>query len=191
LKVIRDCGNNLKNVVDDLLNISGLESGRIALELTEVSLRELSTEVLVSMRALADGQGITLHTPSVSDSLTLVADRLKLKQVLLNLLGNALKFTPRGGRVALRIEPTQEDILLAVEDNGIGIAREDQEKIFELFLQIEGGATRRYGGMGLGLAVSKHLVELHEGEIWVESEKGKGSTFYVRLPRGPAGKSSG
>jgi signal transduction histidine kinase len=191
LTVIKDSGLNLKNVVDDLLSISNLESGRVSLDRTEISLQELLTEVFDSIRPLAEGQGIWLDVPELPDEVTLFADRLKLKRVLLSLFGNAMKFTPRGGRVGLRIEHGQTHVLLAIEDTGIGIAKENQEGIFEPFHQIEGGATRKFGGMGLGLALSKRLIELHEGEIWVESERGKGSTFYVRLPRGSTGPSSG
>jgi signal transduction histidine kinase len=113
----------------------------------------------------------------------LVADRLRIKQVMINLLNNAHKFTPEGGHIMLSCSAPGDGVVrLCVADDGIGIHPEDQEMIFEEFHQVDGSVTRKESGAGLGLAISKRLVELHGGRIWVESELGKGAKFYVELP---------
>jgi len=112
------------------------------------------------------------------------ADRGRLRQVLLNLLSNAIKFTTDGGRITLSAQVAGDRVRVAVSDSGIGIAPDDQQKLFREFVQLDGSASRRYEGTGLGLALSKRLVELHGGAIGVESQLGKGSTFWFTVPRG-------
>src|SRR5207248_11489438 len=119
-----------------------------------------------------------------SETLLVTADRGRLRQVLLNLLSNAIKFTTDGGRITLSAQLAGDRVRVAVSDSGIGIAPEDQEKLFREFVQLDGSASRRYEGTGLGLALSKRLVELHGGAIGVESQLGKGSTFWFTVPRG-------
>jgi len=114
-----------------------------------------------------------------------VADERKLKQVLVNLLSNAVKFTPEGGRVGVRAAPANGEVEVSVSDTGVGIADADQELIFEEFRQVGSDYARKHEGTGLGLALTKRLVELHGGRIWVKSELGKGSTFTFALPERP------
>jgi signal transduction histidine kinase len=120
---------------------------------------------------------------SVPGSLTIVADAVKCSQVLVNLLGNAIKFSEAGQTVQVRAEDEGGSIRLSVEDHGVGIAPEHQRVIFEPFRQVDGSHTRRHRGTGLGLAITRGFVEAHGGEIWVESALGAGSTFHVRLPK--------
>ena len=111
-------------------------------------------------------------------------DPLRLKQILYNLLGNAIKFSKaEGGQVDLGVAVGGNEVVFTIRDNGIGIAPENQTIIFQSFRQLEGVASRKHGGSGLGLAIVKMLVDCHHGEIWVESELGRGSTFFVKLPR--------
>src|SRR2546422_7316456 len=111
------------------------------------------------------------------------ADRGRLRQVLLTLLSNAIKFTTDGGRITLSAQVAGDLVRVAVSDSGIGIAPDDQQKLFQEFVQLDGSPSRRYEGTGLGLALSKRLVELHGGTLGVESELGKGSTFWFTLPQ--------
>ncbi|RSD34896.1 MAG: multi-sensor signal transduction histidine kinase, partial [Methanohalophilus sp.] len=111
------------------------------------------------------------------------ADKLKIKQVLYNLFSNAIKFTPEKGKIAIDIDYGDEDITISVSDSGIGIPPEEQDKIFESFRQLDSNSNRQYQGTGLGLALVKKIIEMHGGQIWVESEVGKGSTFKFTLPR--------
>jgi signal transduction histidine kinase len=112
----------------------------------------------------------------------ITADERKTKQVLLNLLSNALKFTPEGGQITVRVDLRENDVEISVTDTGVGIAPEDQDKVFEEFRQV-GTAARKVEGTGLGLAISRKFIELHGGRIWVRSELGTGSTFTFTLPR--------
>jgi signal transduction histidine kinase len=146
------------------------------------------------VRPVAEKGNVTLATFGPGDGLEIQADGVKLGQVLYNLLGNAIKFSPPQSTVDVTVlrEETRGDgaghVRISVRDRGIGIAAADHEIIFEKFRQLQAGATRAYGGTGLGLAISKSLVELHAGTIWVESAPGGGSVFHVRLPVAGAGK---
>ncbi len=174
---------NLIELINDLLYASKAESGGLRLELSDVDLRVLAAEVCETMMPLALEKGLTL-APAVAADLPLVAaDRAKLSRVLDNLLANAIKFTPKGGRVELRIERADADTLrLAVSDTGVGIPADDLARLFDKYEQARSRATRGEKGTGLGLYITKQLVELHGGEITVESQVGQGSTFSFTLP---------
>jgi signal transduction histidine kinase len=126
---------------------------------------------------------VTLHLEPVSDDLHLRGDMEKLRQLCYNILDNALKFSPRGGRVTISATPEEEYVHLAFQDEGIGIPEHQLSQIFETFYQVDGSSTRRFGGLGLGLAVVNRIVEAHQGKVWAESEINKGSIFHVLLPR--------
>jgi len=117
--------------------------------------------------------------------LTIEVDYLKFGQVLYNLLDNAIKFSSPGGQVDLEVKVQPQETWFLIKDRGIGIDTKDHQIIFESFRQVQEGANRKYGGAGLGLAITKNLVELHDGRIWLESEIGQGSTFYVAIPHRP------
>jgi signal transduction histidine kinase len=182
LKDIMDSGWHLLSLINDILDLSKVEAGRMELEVSEFELPETISQALTLVRERASRRGIVLGRV-VDDGLgSIQADERKVRQVLLNLLSNALKFTPEGGRIEVRAGLAAEMIEISVTDTGVGIAPEDQDAIFEEFRQV-GGADKKAEGTGLGLALSRKFIELHGGKIWVRSQVGTGSTFTFRLPR--------
>jgi signal transduction histidine kinase/CheY-like chemotaxis protein/HAMP domain-containing protein len=184
---IEGAGGHLLDLINDILDLSKIEAGRMELELEHLELAELleSCARLVRERATRAGLDLTLE---VVPGLCVSGDKRKLKQVIVNLLSNAVKFTPTGGRVTLKAFPLRRgadvrdgDIEISVEDTGIGIPLEDQERLFTPFTQVDGSLARRHEGTGLGLALSKRLTELHGGVIDVRSAPGQGSIFSLRL----------
>jgi signal transduction histidine kinase len=181
LKDIHASGQHLLSLINDILDLSKIEAGRMELEVTDFDLPSAIDNALILVRERATRRGITLGH-SVDERLgTIRGDERKVKQVLLNLLSNALKFTPEGGRIDVSAGVHDEVAEIAVADTGVGIAPEDQEAVFEEFRQV-GTADKKVEGTGLGLALSRKFIELHGGRIWVESEVGKGSTFRFTLP---------
>ncbi len=177
---------HLLALINDILDLSKIEAGRLELHPEWFAMAEAAGEVLSSMRPLAVSKNITLEG-DLSPQLTLRADRLRYKEILYNLLGNAIKFTPEGGRIWLsaglhKNDAGTNEIRFVVGDTGMGIAPADQEIIFESFRQASSTTKGVREGTGLGLAITKRLVEQHGGRIWVESELGKGSRFYFQLP---------
>ncbi len=184
LETVARAGRHLLGLVNDILDASKLELGRATLSRGPVSVGDLVVEVADSLRPLADQTKVTIRTLDAPSDLSIVADRVKVAQVLYNLLGNAIKFSPPASTIEVGVTaPDATHVLFHCRDHGIGIEREHHEAIFEKFRQVHDGSTRAYGGTGLGLAISKSLVELHGGRLWVESAPGKGSTFFVLLPR--------
>lgn len=174
---------NLIELVNDLLDASKLESGTMRLEKTSFDLREVINELRETMLLpLAKEKGIKLVETFPADLPFVVADRAKLRRILLNLLSNALKFTSKDGRVEISAELQDERVRLSVSDTGVGIAPEDVDRLFDKYEQTRSRATRGEKGTGLGLYITKQLVELHGSEINVKSELGKGSTFSFTLP---------
>jgi len=184
LETIARNGRHLLELINELLDLSKIAAGRMELRLEPLDLHDLLREAADSVRALLEARKHQLAIEPPRDHVQVQGDRGRLRQVLLNLLSNAIKFTTDGGRIALsaRLEETGR-VRIAVSDSGIGIAAEDQGKLFKEFVQLDASASRRYEGTGLGLALSKRLVELHGGTIGVDSELGKGSTFWFTLPR--------
>ncbi len=180
---INQAGRQLLAMINNILDFSKLEAGAMALSLEPLELGALVDEVFRIVRGLARGKGVALEQDLVPRPLEMTADPVKLKQVLYNLLANAVKFTDAGGWVTVRARLETETVILEVEDTGIGIAPEDQVWIFEEFRQADSSLARGYQGTGLGLALVKRLVELHGGEITVESEVGQGTTFTLVLLR--------
>ena len=176
-------GEQLLQVVNNILEIAEIEDKRTTLTLGEVRPEELIGQVAELISPTARDKGIALLLMAEQSRSTIEADWAKLGHVLYNLLDNAIKFSPAGTTVEVGAKEEPGEVLLYVKDSGIGIAREHHELIFESFRQVDEGETRDYGGTGLGLSVARSLVELHGGRIWVESELGQGSTFYVELPR--------
>jgi len=191
LKDIYASGQHLLSLINDILDLSKVEAGRMELELTDFDLPTAIDNALTLVRERAARRGIALGR-AIDDALGAVrADERKVKQVLLNLLSNALKFTPEGGRIELHAAINGAMAEISVVDTGVGIAPEDQEAVFEEFRQV-GTSDKKVGGTGLGLALARKFVELHGGRIWVESQIGHGATFTFTLPvhREPGGHSS-
>src|SRR6266567_170841 len=181
LKDIYGSGQHLLSLINDILDLSKIEAGRMELELAGFDLPSAIDNALILVRERATRRGITLGR-TLDEHLGMVrGDERKVKQVLLNLLSNALKFTPEGGRIEVTSGVHDGVAEVSVTDTGVGIAPEDQEAVFEEFRQV-GTADKKAEGTGLGLALSRKFIELHGGRIWVTSEVGKGSTFRFTLP---------
>ena len=182
LENIISSGRHLLGLISEILDLSKIEAGKVMLALEPFSPRDVLEEVRHTVEPMATKKRITIEVKIDPQLSTLTADVGKLKQILYNLLSNAIKFTPEAGNVSVRASSTGERTEFAVTDTGIGIRPEDQDRIFQEFEQVEMSAERRFEGTGLGLALAKKLVELHDGRIWVESTVGKGSTFAFTLP---------
>jgi PAS domain S-box-containing protein len=176
--------DSLSRLVGDILDTSRIVTGKLRLALTDTPLDEVIELALDTIRPAADAKGIaieaTLHT-----GLHVLADRDRLVQVLWNLLSNAIKFTPSGGRIRVRGEVRPGSVALSVEDTGVGMTKEQLPHVFQRFWQGDAGTSREFAGLGIGLALARHLVELHGGEIAARSDgPGRGSIFTVSLPHG-------
>jgi signal transduction histidine kinase len=182
LKDIRSSGHHLLSLVNDILDLAKIEAGRMELEPREFSLREALLSGVSVIRGRADAAHITVEAEFGADVDEVVADERRVKQVVFNLLSNAVKFTPDGGRIAIRTSRSNGEVLVEVRDTGIGIAPEEQTRIFEEFRQARTVNIRTAEGTGLGLALAKRFVELHGGRLSLKSEPGKGSTFAFTLP---------
>ncbi len=189
LKTIQESGEHLLELINDILDLSQVEAGKAVLSLSEFSLSKLTHQTLRTLQEKAFHQKITLEMDFQVglESDRFCADQRRVKQILFNLLGNAIKFTPQGGQVTLRVWREQNLAIFQVEDTGIGIAHEQFPLLFQKFQQLETPYHRHYEGTGLGLALTKQLVELHGGRIDVESVVGEGSCFTVWLPTQPIG----
>jgi signal transduction histidine kinase len=172
----------LIDLINNLLDFSRIEIGKLQLEVTEFSVKELLPEILGIIVPRATERDITVEAMVAGDDVRYQGDRNKIAQVLTNLLTNAVKFNKDGGRVILSVASGDNEIVIRVEDTGIGIQPEHVGRIFERFFQVDSSMTRRQGGTGIGLSIVKSLVELHGGSIQVVSQPGEGSTFFVRLP---------
>jgi signal transduction histidine kinase/HAMP domain-containing protein/putative methionine-R-sulfoxide reductase with GAF domain len=185
LQDVLSSGRHLLSLINDILDLSKVEAGRMELELERFDLPQALQDTLVLVRERAVRHGIDLHLDADARLGILVADERKIKQVMLNLLSNAVKFTPEGGRVEVRAVPTDGAVEISVADTGIGIAPENQELIFEEFRQVGGDYAHKREGTGLGLTLARKLVELHGGRLWVKSQIGQGSTFTFSVPERP------
>jgi signal transduction histidine kinase len=181
LRDILESGRHLLSLINDILDLSKIEAGRMELEVSEFDLAQAIDNALTLVRERALRRGITLQHVIDLQHAGIRADERKVKQVLLNLLSNALKFTPEGGRIEVRAARADGSIAVSVADSGIGIAPEHHETVFEEFRQV-GTADKKAEGTGLGLALSRKFIELHGGRIWVESMPGHGATFRFILP---------
>lgn len=178
-------GQQLLDMIDEILNYVRTASDKVELLRTEFSITEVVDQVRLLNAALAAKKRLTIERMNGDDLPHVFADREKIKHILGNLIGNAIKFTPDGGRIWISISrrgKNGDQLIIEVGDNGRGIAREHYELVFREFAQVDSSPSRPHHGTGLGLAIARKLVELHSGEIWVESELGKGSRFFFTLP---------
>jgi protein-histidine pros-kinase len=188
---ILNSSRHLLQLINDVLDLAKVESGRTEIQVEKVELSKLTSEVRDILRGLAAEKRIQLRVEVSADLPTVIADQRLLKQVLYNYLSNAIKFTPEEGRVSMRIGPEQHDTFrIDVEDTGIGIKPEDMNRLFVEFQQLDSSAAKRYPGTGLGLALTKRIVEAQGGSVQVKSALGKGSTFSAVLPREITGTES-
>jgi signal transduction histidine kinase/HAMP domain-containing protein len=185
LETVARNGRQLLELINELLDLQRIAAGRMELKQEAVEVAELLAEATRSVHAQVQKHRHELVVTPPSQDLRVHADRGRVRQVLLNLLSNAIKFTPDGGRITVVAAPVNggAEARIAVSDTGIGIAAEDLAKLFKEFSQLDASASRKYEGTGLGLALSRRLVEMHGGTIGVESEMGKGSTFWFTLPQ--------
>lgn len=193
---IKRSARSLLALIDDLLELSRADAGKLGLSIDDVHVGELVTTVVAAARWMVGTKALDVEVDPGGPMPTLESDPRALKQILLNLLSNAAKFTPEGGRIVVRARPEGTDaVRIEVEDSGIGIAPEDQERIFEEFRQLDGSSERQFGGVGLGLAVVKRLCHVLGARVELRSASGEGSTFAVvvpvKWPRPAAGRSAG
>ena len=181
--VIRN-GQRLQRLINQLLDLSKVEAGKMKLHTSQVDLVELLREIVASYESLAKEKNIRYFFYPEVKELMMYVDEEKIEKIIHNLLSNAFKFTKEGGEVILNLRAAEKSVVISVSDSGIGIPEDQLDKIFDRFYQVDSSQTRSYEGSGLGLALVKDLVELHHGTISVDSKKGSGTTFIVSLPLG-------
>lgn len=179
---ISTSGKHLLVLINDILDLSKVEAGKMELHYSEFSIDSVFEEVKSVLSPLIQVKSLEVIFNVESNFKTLEADRGRLIQILYNLVSNAIKFTPNGGKVSIYCKKSGNRALISVIDTGIGISAEDQVKLFQPFTQLDASTTRQYCGTGLGLALVKKIVDLHQGDVWVESDPGKGSNFTFALP---------
>ena len=184
VKTINASAKHLLALINDILDLSIIQAGKITLNFTQTNLKSCCENSLHLVRQQALTKNIQLNLKINTSYSTINVDELRMRQVLINLLSNAVKFTPKGGKVTLNVteDKEQKHIIFAVSDTGIGIPYDKTDHVFEPFIQLDSQFNRHYSGTGLGLSLVRRLTELHSGSVWVESQVGKGSTFYVQLP---------
>ena len=184
LSVISDQSERLAHLVNDILLTSQVESGRLILASQQVDVSELARRAIEAGRAHAPAE-LSLELVAPPTLAPVTTDRDKLRQVLVNLVGNAIKYSQGSGRIEVRLEPREDGLRIAVRDEGVGIPQSEQQRIFEKFYRVP-EMINAVGGTGLGLYICRELVRRMGGSIWVESAEGVGSTFFVELPFAPA-----
>jgi signal transduction histidine kinase len=181
LKRVESNGRHLLGLINDVLDLSKIEAGQLTLSLTDYSMKDVLYNVFSAVEPLANDKKLGFKVEAQPDMPKGHGDERRLTQVVLNLVGNAIKFSDTGS-VIIRASATNGTFTVAVQDNGPGISKADQGKIFEEFQQADNSATKKKGGTGLGLSISRRIVEMHGGKLWVESEVGRGSVFQFSLP---------
>ena len=181
LKRLESNGRHLLGLINEVLDLSKIEAGQLKLDLAEYSIETVAQTVHGAVEPLATEKNLTFKTDIEPNLPRGHGDERRLTQVLLNLVGNAIKFTD-AGEVVVTAAANNGSFSLSVRDTGPGISAADQAKLFQEFQQADNSITRKKGGTGLGLAISKRIIEMHGGRIWVEAEAGRGSTFFVILP---------
>ncbi len=182
LSIVKQNADRLVSLINELLDISRIESGRVQLQLAPVRMQEVVDLVVASLSPQIQQKSQALHVRVAPELLPVLGDRDRLTQVLTNLLSNAHKYTPAGGSIRVEAKSQDNQVVVSVTDNGIGISPEDQKNLFTKFYRVDSSLTRQIGGTGLGLAIVKSIVELHGGAVSVESQPGQGSTFSFTMP---------
>jgi PAS domain S-box-containing protein len=188
VRLIRASGRHLRELIGDILDMSKIESGRMELRYEPVDMPQMAHDIMATASPLAQEKSIGMQLDMDENVSTVMADRTRIRQVLWNIMGNAIKFTEKGS-VTLKMRAKEDHLLVSIHDTGIGIKEEDIAVVFEQFRQIDGGLNRAVGGTGLGMPITKKLVEIHGGDIWIESVYGHGSTFLFTIPYDPPNRS--
>lgn len=179
---IHSSGQHLLQMINDILDLSKIEAGKMSLQYEVFFVPDAITDVFHILKELAKKKNLLLSTTIHPDVKNIEADRVKFKQILYNLVSNAIKFTPQSGSITTKAHIIDDTLQVSVTDTGIGMKPEDQEKVFKAFWQADSSFARKYEGTGLGLTLTKRIVEMHGGKIWFHSEFEKGSTFYFTIP---------
>ena len=183
LDIIESHTERLNNLINDLLELSKIESKEIKMEFQPIALREAIEEVVSNFKEALKQKGHIVEIDIPPDFPQVEADPERIEQVFTNLLDNAIKFTPKNGRICIRAVDKEKDIQIEVSDTGIGIPQEHLPRLFERFYRVDKARSRELGGTGLGLSIVKHITQAHGGKVGVESELGKGSKFFFTLPK--------
>ena len=181
LERVEQSGRHLLSLINDVLDLSKIEAGQLALSLNEYSMKQVIQTVFTAVEALAGEKRLALKVTVPADLPRGKGDERRITQVVMNLVSNAIKFTD-AGEVTVEATASDGSFVVSVSDTGPGISAADQQKIFEEFQQVDSSSTRKKGGTGLGLSIAKRIIEMHGGRIWVESSPGEGSTFWFTLP---------
>ncbi len=181
VRLIRQSGRHLRDLIGDILDMSKIESGHMELRRETVDMRMMAEDIMATAQSLANEKSLAMYLNMDESVHTIEGDSTRIRQVLWNIMGNAIKFTDKGS-VTLKISSKAENLLISVRDTGIGIKEEHIPIVFQQFRQVEGGLARAAGGTGLGMPITKNLVEIQGGSIWIESVLGQGSTFFFTLP---------
>ena len=188
LNNISTSGKHLLDIINSILDLSKVEAGKMELQYEKISIPTSIEQVKGTLKPIASKKDIKINVEIRTEQDTIIADKNKFKQILYNLISNAVKFTPEGSSVTVEAESMEDFVQIKVIDTGIGICEEDKKTIFDPFIQVDSSHSRQYTGTGLGLPIVEKFVKLHEGEIWIESELNKGSTFTFTLPIKPEPK---
>ncbi|MFZ2145962.1 MAG: ATP-binding protein [Sedimentisphaerales bacterium] len=184
ITIIKEHTGRLENIINDLLSLSELELSRSSIEKTEFDLKSLIDEVVMGFGHALDAKQQTFGINLQGDDFRVKADRNNIEQVFVNLIDNAIKYTEDAGRINISLLEQQDAITITVEDNGIGIAKEHLDRVFERFYRVDKARSRELGGTGLGLGIAKHIVLAHDGKIHIESQINEGTKVFVTLPKG-------
>ncbi|MFD2655086.1 sensor histidine kinase [Gracilibacillus thailandensis] len=183
LEIIENETDHISNLMDDLTDLSKIEEGKIDLNKEDINMNKLAEEMIRRSQFRASEKGLSLHLDIPDSTIFLFADKNRLDQVLTNLVENAVRYTEKGN-ITLAVTEERNDVIMQVKDTGIGIKEEDIPYLFERFYRVDKSRSRANGGTGLGLAIVKNLVEMHDGDIHVDSELNKGTTITLRFPKG-------
>jgi two-component system phosphate regulon sensor histidine kinase PhoR len=187
MEIIYSHAERLASLIGDLLTLSQLESGNLKLDQTHIHLEQAVRHVVGLLEQKWAHKAITVDTSAMTSVPPVLADPGRLEQVIINLLDNAIKYTPHGGTITFVARETDDTVTIGVRDSGIGIPSKDLPRIFERFYRVDAARSREEGGTGLGLSIVKHIIQLHGGAVDVDSETGKGSTFWFTLKRASGG----
>jgi signal transduction histidine kinase len=185
LEIVLRNSNQLDTLIQDILDISRLESGTMKFIPERTNVKNMLEQTIETMQSIADTKNIKISISLEENTPDLIIDQERVKQVIVNLLNNAIKFSYEGSIITIFARKTADYVLFEIQDFGRGIPKDKQDKIFEIFYQVDSERDRKIGGVGLGLAISRGIILSHGGNIWVESEPGKGSTFRLTLPITP------